>query len=759
MHRTIGYISKKLVAIRPGEGRKVLMTFLYFFLAITAYYVIKPVSRSLILDDLGHRMVPWVDLICAIVMGPIVGLFAKLVDRVSKPDLVTCSFWAVIVVTLFFWELLAWQQPWVAGAFYVWVSIFSVLVVTLFWLVANDLYRPRDAKRLFGFIGTGGILGGITGSSIAAVGAHWLGTRNLLLLCVGILVLCWLSVQRLWSMDTEPAQAPEPAVAPKRDAFLARPGGYFKLLMESRYLMLLVGVVGLSKVVSTLFTYQLNPFIEQMFTTADAKTMFNGIFFGVINASAFIVQFFLTSFVLRRWGLRSALVMLPFGAIFGAGAMLFIPLFWLAAGTELYDYAMNYSLFNTAKEMLYLPIDRSIRYKVKPFIDMVVFRFGKGLAAVIGILCVQQAQIPVRYLSLVTVPLLAFWIVISFQVAREYTTTIRTILQARAVARRRAAGQAAAVEPLPGVDVGDPFGTLTVGRAPRQKLSLFEALMADRMHMTHTRDLLAQLTRYEQALEGAAPFARAFEVNWLKQVIQDRDQEMPLRKQAIHHLARQEDQDTFDYLCGMLMVEEEAILRDEVSKALVRMHMRAKLLQVPIAQIRRQIGREVESHQRVSHILAFYEKQTIELKPQADPVLTLLQVLKEESVEQVFRLLMLLYRHDDIHLVYEQLRVPDIHVRADALELLDNLVDPPMRRVLLPLLDEDPPPEELESTYQVLQEAIWDHNCWLSVTTLCAVGRMRLNAMNTELERAARHTMPLVAAAAKVALSFVAEGP
>jgi len=148
MHRTFGYLSKRFAHIRPGEGRKVLLTFLYFFLVITAYYVVKPVSRSLVLDDLGHRIVPYMDLVTAILMGPVVTLFARLVNRMPKPRLVSVSFWTVSGIMAVFWKLLALPHAAIAGFLYVWVSIFSVLVVTLFWLVANDLYRPRDAKRL-----------------------------------------------------------------------------------------------------------------------------------------------------------------------------------------------------------------------------------------------------------------------------------------------------------------------------------------------------------------------------------------------------------------------------------------------------------------------------------------------------------------------------------------------------------------------------------------------------------------------------------
>src|SRR3989338_4045512 len=438
MHRTIGYLSKRFAHIRPGEGRKVMLTFLYFFLVITAYYVIKPVSRSLVLGELGSRMVPYVDLICALLMGPIVTVFARLVDRVAKPRLVSLSFVAVTAVMIGFWQLLAWPHAWIAGAFYIWVSIFSVLAVTLFWLVANDLYRPREAKRLFGFIGCGGIFGGIVGSSIAAVGAQVVGSQNLLLCCAGLLLACWLVVQQLWRLAPAQIRDEKPASAnPARhgETFLTHPRDFMKTLLQYRYLLLLVALVGINKIVAALIYYQFNPFIEQTFTDVNARTTFTGIFFGGINVLAFIIQFFFTSWILRHWGLRVALLALPVGVLAGTMGMLVLPVFWLAAVTELYDASMNYSLQQTSKEVLYLPIDRSIRYKVKPFIDMVVFRFGKGIAAVIGIVLLDWMRAPASTLSLLVLPIVGAWLIVVFPIRREYETTIRTMLQARAAQR------------------------------------------------------------------------------------------------------------------------------------------------------------------------------------------------------------------------------------------------------------------------------------------------------------------------------------
>jgi len=766
MHRTIGYLSKRFAHIRPGEGKKVLLTFSYFFLVITAYYVIKPVSRSLVLGELGSRMVPYVDLICALVMGPVVTLFARLVDRVSKTRLVSLAFAAVIILTLFFWKLLAWHNRWVAGALYVWVSILSVLVVTLFWLVANDLYRPREAKRLFGFIGSGGILGGIVGSSLAAVGARVIGAEQLPLLSAGLLVACWFVVRQLWQFAPESVRDEEyrPRSKTHHDTFLSDIRSFFKLLGSSRYLLFLVAIVALNKVVASLTYYQFNPFIERTFTDLNARTTFIGIFFGSINALAFVVQFFFTSWILRRWGLLVTLTALPVGLLLGTTGLFLFPMFWLAAGTELYDAAMNYSLQQTGKEVLYLPIDRSIRYKMKPFIDMVVFRFGKGIAAVIGILLLNVAGLPVRWLCLVTIPLIGCWLWIALQMRAEYTMTIRTVLQARALSNRKATASAAFKDGNGSGEAVNGLGALTLGRSPEHKLSLAGRLVEGNQESAQARELLAHLSRYEEPLTAASMQDSPLDLQRLKMTIQDRSQKIGVRRQAVRLLGRQVNQDALDYLCGMLIVEEEAALRSEVVRELVKMRLSRRGLPFPAPLIRRQVGREVANYERIVRVGAIYQQHHRGPLAVDDPVLALLRLLMEESVEQIFRLLMLLYRPEDIHLVYEQMRVSDSYLRADAIELLDNLVDPAMRAVIFPILDEDRflsfldehADSHLEPTaaYRLLQEAIWDHNCWLSVTTLCAVGRLRLTTMRQELEKAARHTEPLISTAAKVALLF-----
>ena len=769
MHRTIGYLSKRLVYIKAGEGRKVWLTCLYFFLVITAYYVIKPVSRSLVLGDLGSRLVPHMDLLSALAMGPLVAGFARLVDRVEKRRLVSWTFGAVTIMVLGFWWLLRSPAPWVSAAFYVWVSVFSVLVVTLFWLVANDLYHPREAKRLFGIIGSGGILGGIFGSGIAAAGARLIGTRQLLLCSGALLLVCWIVVQRLWRFA--PADLAPPSARPAASAVGRRPRAA-QLLFRSRYLILLVGLVGIAKIVSTLIYYQFNPFIEAMYPTTDAKTAFTGMFFGWMNVASFLIQFVLTSWVLRRMGLMIALAALPAGLLGASLGLLLVPAFWIAATAELYDGSMNYSLQQTTKEVLYLPIERSIRYKVKPFIDMVVFRFGKGLAAVIGIFCLDRLHLEARVLGYISVPLIVLWLVLAVQLRADYVRTIRRLLKARAtvrhrraqVARRKGVWAALARPRFTPAHPEEWLESLQPPHAARQKIIFARQLFSfdgvatreelEQLFLSLERHLAAsEETNGHADLAGAAP-------ELLRRQLADSHQPFSRRAEALRALVHRADQEAVDAVLGLLLVEEDIEMRHELIRGLVTLRLGpGPRLEFPKRMIRRQIAKEVGDSERIVRLASIYHRMCEGRLREQDPFVALLRLLMEESTLRMFWLLSLVCRPEDIYLIYKQVRESDGYLRADALELLDNLVDPGLRGIIFPVLDEDyflervsapleapPSDSDVEAACGVLRSGVHDHNRWLNLMIVWLAGQLRLESLWPDLDAAAQRQTMLVPA-------------
>ena len=100
----------------------------------------------------------------------------------------------IVAILVVFWALFQTGQEWVSVAFYILGLIFAILLVSQFWSLANAIYNARQAKRLFGFIGGGTTLGGMTGAGITSLIATEVGTNNLLLFSAGALALCILIV-------------------------------------------------------------------------------------------------------------------------------------------------------------------------------------------------------------------------------------------------------------------------------------------------------------------------------------------------------------------------------------------------------------------------------------------------------------------------------------------------------------------------------------------------------------------------------------
>jgi AAA family ATP:ADP antiporter len=417
-----------VVRIKREEWPKTFLMFLYFFFTITSYYILKPVRDSVFIDKYGAENLPYIWLVTIVVLSLIVSIYVKFVDILAKNVLLSSTVIFFVSNLVAFWWLSHFDYKWLAAVFFVWVSIFSVMMVTQFWLYANDLFNPREAKRLFGFVGSGGILGGITGGLITNALATVVGSRNLLLVAALILLFCALLINVIWELERTKSlqdfREEKPSHRERKET-----SRVLSLIWKKRYLFLLLGLVCVAKIVSTLVDYQFKNIVQEEIIGRDVRTAFFGKFFAWLNTVSFVVQFFLTSYVLRRFGVGMALCLLPFGLSFGSCAILAHPALWSSAFTMLYDGSVNYSLNQSTKEMLYLPVVRHVRYRVKPFIDMVGYRVAKGIGSVLILLFVNMLHFDVRSLSIVALALIGFWFVMIRIMRSEYVNALREFLR------------------------------------------------------------------------------------------------------------------------------------------------------------------------------------------------------------------------------------------------------------------------------------------------------------------------------------------
>src|SRR5260370_32119518 len=183
---------QKAVDVKASEVRALCLGFIYYFLIFSSYYVIRPIR-----DDIGAAngidKLPWLFTGTMIAMLFANALFAALVVKFSRRRFIPIAYCFLSANLLRFFGLLLMlskdHQVWVGRAFFVWTSVFSLFVVSVFWAFMVDIFSTEQGKRLFGFISVGGTLGAIVGAAITATLVRRIGSLNLLLISAVLLEL------------------------------------------------------------------------------------------------------------------------------------------------------------------------------------------------------------------------------------------------------------------------------------------------------------------------------------------------------------------------------------------------------------------------------------------------------------------------------------------------------------------------------------------------------------------------------------------
>jgi len=310
-----------------------------------------------------------------------------------------------------------------------------VTAITQFWIFVNDLFRPREVKRNIGFLVSGGLLGGIAGSLIAVYRPLHLGTKGLVLVGPVLLVLCIMIILVVQRVSRQETKEEDKAAAPKREKV-----GFSQslaLVRKSRYLLLLSGLILSTIIVSNLVDFQFKSAAEISFPERDPRTSFLATFYLVILVVSYLFTVLLTSRILKNFGMRIALLILPFLLLLCSLGIFFIPaagmIYW-AVTIKGVDKCLSHSLSQSVREVLYIPVPQDIKYKAKVFIDMFLNKFADGLAGLvlIGIsafidLSARDVSL-VREVSLIIIIFIGVWVWFGFRVTKEYVTIVKNNL-------------------------------------------------------------------------------------------------------------------------------------------------------------------------------------------------------------------------------------------------------------------------------------------------------------------------------------------
>src|SRR6185503_1688127 len=226
-------------------------------------------TRSKAIGDLGADNLPYILVGAAIVICSLMHLYYRGTARVPRRFVAPVTQVGLAGILVVFWALFRTNAAWVSAAFFVFGLVFGLLLVSQFWTLANALYDSRQARRLFGFIGGGASLGGITGAAVTTYAVDHVGSDNLTLVSAGVLVLCAATVLAI-------IRSPAGSIAIADTADDETPGGReaWRLLLGSRHLQLIALIVGVAALSAVFVEQQLHMAVAESGATTDDITRY-----------------------------------------------------------------------------------------------------------------------------------------------------------------------------------------------------------------------------------------------------------------------------------------------------------------------------------------------------------------------------------------------------------------------------------------------------------------------------------------------------
>ena len=399
-----------IVDVKPEEIRALWLGFIFFFVVLAGYYVIRPVR-----DNIGATYFEnlwWMFTVVLVTMIFANAIFSAIVSRMSRRRFIPIAYRFFILNLVIFFVLMQFmppgKQPWVDGCFFVWVSVFNLFATAVFWGFMTDIFTNEQGKRLFGFIAVGGSLGGMLGPLITASLVHRVSTGVLLLICAGMLEIAAQSIRFF------PAEFRRSDSKSAGDAAAAEKpiGGKFwdgvTHICKSPYLFGLFLFILLYTLTSTWTYFQQSELTKVGIVDKAARTAFFAKLDLSVNTLTLLLQIFLTGRLMKFLGVTVTLLFMPVLSLFGFAAMGLVPVLTVLAIFQVARRASTFAFMRPAREVLFTVLRREDKYKAKSFIDTFGYRCGDQFGAW-SYGGMQALGLSLSTISYVAVPIVACW--------------------------------------------------------------------------------------------------------------------------------------------------------------------------------------------------------------------------------------------------------------------------------------------------------------------------------------------------------------
>lgn len=430
---------ERALGLSGAEVRRAFPLFAYLFLIMSSSVASKAARDALFLDRYRAIDLPYVDIAIAVLVGAAASAYIWFGHRTNLRNLQMGSliFFAANALVFWWWSVAAAHESGVMFVvIYLWVGVFSVLAPSQVWTLANQVMTTREAKRSFGFIGSGAILGWIVGGLVTRAGVSRFGTENMLALVALSLVICAAMVAWIWRERPSYVGNDTPASGHEKQSFPL--WSSFRLVRSSPYLRAIAALVIIAAVTTTVAGWQFKAIAKAAVPDTDDLAMFFGTFNMIAGLMSLLLQLLLTGRVLRTLGVGPALFIVPTAMMIGSTGVLVLGSIVAAAALKASDQVLRYSIDKATVELLYLPVPAAHTFRVKSFIDTVLYRLGDATGGLMVLLFAAGLGWSPSRMSIVGIALVAAWMAAAFVARRQYIENLRESIHQHRVDYERA---------------------------------------------------------------------------------------------------------------------------------------------------------------------------------------------------------------------------------------------------------------------------------------------------------------------------------
>jgi len=403
----------RLLRVEEREIRPVLLAFSCFFCVLSSFYILRPIREEMGIFG-GRENLPW--LFTATFVGMVLAAtaYAWLVARVPRGRILPWAYHFFSMNLLLFFALWEWGvgRPVLARVYFVWLSVFNLLVVSVFWSLMADTFRSTQGKRLFGLVAAGGSAGAIAGPLLTALLVERIGIAPLFLFSVVLLEGAVVLGTRI--VGWAEREGPGTLRAQAEDRVGGGPFAGFRAVVSSPYYLGLAGLMALYSICSTVVYFEQARIVGEAIQDSAARTALFARIDLAVDVASSAMQALGTGWLLTWAGVGTGLALLPALTSIGLIGLALWPTVGMIVAVQILRRSVHYAVERPAREVLYTVVPPEDKYKAKGFLDTVVYRgadaiggwLTTGLGAIgLGAVAVSIGAVP---LAGIGIPL-AYW--------------------------------------------------------------------------------------------------------------------------------------------------------------------------------------------------------------------------------------------------------------------------------------------------------------------------------------------------------------